>query len=46
MNEAAILMEEKWTDESEASYIIKALEEEPDTALEAEIYMTADKKNS
>lgn len=45
VNEAAILMEEKWTDESEASYIIKALEEEPDTALEAEIYMTADKKN-
>lgn len=44
VNEAAILMEEKWSDESEASYIIKALEKEPDRALEAEIYMTATKK--
>lgn len=44
MNEAAILMDEKWSDESEASYMIKALEEEQDKALEAEIYMTATKK--
>lgn len=45
VNEAAILLEEQWSDKSEASYMIKALEEEPDRALEAEIYMTANKKN-
>lgn len=45
VNEAAILLEEQWSDKSEASYMIKALEEEPDRALDAEIYMTANKKN-
>ncbi|WP_336633965.1 M14 family metallopeptidase [Lysinibacillus fusiformis] len=45
VNEAAILMEEQWSDESEASSMIKAIEEEPDRALEAEIYITATKKN-
>lgn len=45
VNEAAILLEEQWSDKSETSYMIKALEEEPDRALEAEIYMTANKKN-
>ncbi|MEA0552296.1 M14 family metallopeptidase [Lysinibacillus irui] len=45
VNEAAILLEEQWSDKSEASYMIKALEEEIDKAFEAEIYMTANKKN-
>ncbi|KPN98039.1 M14 family metallopeptidase [Lysinibacillus sp. ZYM-1] len=45
VNEADILYEEIWKDESEASYIIKALENEPNTSLEAEIYITANKKN-
>ncbi|WP_155592913.1 M14 family metallopeptidase [Lysinibacillus cavernae] len=45
VNAADILYETTWEDESEASYIITALQDEPNKMLDAEIYITASKKN-
>ena len=45
VNEAQLLYEESWQDQSEASYIISALQEEKELIVDAEIYMTASKDN-
>lgn len=45
VNVEDLLYETTWEDESEASYIINALQDEPNKMLDAEIYLTASKKN-
>ncbi|KOS63482.1 hypothetical protein FJQ98_09240 [Lysinibacillus agricola] len=45
VNEAQLLYEEEWQDQSEASYILNALQDETQSMVDAEIYLTASKEN-